>query len=190
MLGGFKNPSNTAKKVSSMQDSLKPDAKPWFHNPWVWFLILIPFTSVCLSFTMLWVAVTNKDPEVQDDWYKDKKAVRQDFARDEYASALSIQAQYSHTGKAVKFVINSTYNLDSNALPATLTLAFSHPTDSKRDLSTVLQKQDDGSYTTTLDRELTGRYYLTLSNTVWRLKDMVFLPFSEPITIKPEPIKS
>ena len=132
----------------------------------------------------------NKDPEVQDDWYKDKKAVRQDFARDEYASALSIQAQYSHTGKAVKFVINSTYNLDSNALPATLTLAFSHPTDSKRDLSTVLQKQDDGSYTTTLDRELTGRYYLTLSNTVWRLKDMVFLPFSEPITIKPEPIKS
>jgi hypothetical protein len=173
-----------------MQEPLKPDAKPWFHNPWVWFLILIPFTSVCLSFTMLWVAVTNKDPEVQDDWYKDKKAVRQDFARDEYASALSIQAQYSHTGKAVKFVINSTYNLDSNALPASLTLAFSHPTDSKRDLSTVLQKQDDGSYTTTLDRELTGRYYLTLSNTVWRLKDMVFLPFSEPITIKPEPIKS
>lgn len=173
-----------------MQDSLKPDAKPWFHNPWVWFLILIPFTSVCLSFTMLWVAVTNKDPEVQDDWYKDKKAVRQDFARDEYASALSIQAQYAHTGKAVKFVINSSYNLDSNALPATLTLAFSHPTDSKRDLSTVLQKQADGSYTTTLDRELTGRYYLTLSNTVWRLKDMVFLPLSEAITIKPEPIKS
>ena len=93
-----------------MQESLKPDAKPWFHNPWVWFLILIPTTSICLSFTMLWVAVTNKDPEVQDDWYKDKKAVRQDFARDEYASALSIQAQYVHTGKAVKFVINSNYD--------------------------------------------------------------------------------
>ena len=47
----------------------------------------------------------------------------------------------------------------------------------------MLQKQDDGSYTTTLDRELTGRYYLTLSNTVWRLKDMVFLPFSEPLPL-------
>ena len=93
---------------------------------------------------MLWVAVTNKDPEVQDDWYKDKKAVRQDFARDEYASALSIQAQYVHTGKAVKFVINSNYDLNSNALPATLTLAFSH----LKARPVILQKQADGSYTT------------------------------------------
>ncbi len=168
----------------------KPDAKPWYHNPWVWFLILIPFTSVCLSFTMLYTAITNKDPEVQDDWYKDKKAIRQDFAKDEYASALSIEAQITQTGQHLKVVINSKYNLDNNALPATLQLAFSHPTDSKRDLATVLQKQVDGSYTTDLKQNLSGRYYITVSTHVWRLKDMIFLPLSESIILNPEPIKS
>ena len=173
-----------------MSESQQPDAKPWYHNPCVWFLILIPFTSVCLSFTMLYTAITNKDPEVQDDWYKDRKAIRQDFAKDEYASALSIDAQITQTEQHFKVIINSNYNLDNNALPATLQLTFSHPTDAKRDLTTVLQKQADGSYSADLKQTLTGRYYITVSTSVWRLKDMIFLPLSETIPLKPEPIKS
>ncbi len=173
-----------------MIEPQQPDAKPWYYHPWVWFVILIPFTSICLSFTMLYTAITHKDPEVQDDWYKDRKAIRQDFAKDEYASALTIDAQISQTGQHLNVVIHSNYNLDNEALPATLQLAFSHPTDSKRDLVTVLQKQADGSYTTDLKQALTGRYYLTISTSVWRLKDMIFLPLAEATTLKPEPIKS
>jgi hypothetical protein len=54
---------------------------------------MIPVVSVILSFTMLWVAVVNKDPEVEGNWHKNRKAIEQDFSRDNYASALTITAR-------------------------------------------------------------------------------------------------
>jgi hypothetical protein len=167
-----------------------PPEKPWYKHPWVWALITIPVVSVILSFSMLWTAITYKDAEVQDDWYKQGKAVAQDFARDEYASALTITADIALMDKQVRINVQSKYKLDDKALPATLSLAFSHPTDDKRDLALTLKKQADGAYVGTIDKALTGRYYVTISTPVWRLKDMIFLPLTKTLTIQPEPIKS
>lgn len=166
------------------------DTKPWYKYPWVWVLIAIPIISIILSFSMLWTAISHKDAEVDDDWYKKGKAVTQDFARDDYASALTLSANFSIEANNAIISMVSPYNLDQNTLPATLTLAFSHPTDAKRDLTLTLQKQADGRYIGALNQSLSGRYYLTLSSAVWRLKDSVFLPLATPLTIQPEPIKS
>lgn len=163
--------------------------KPWYKHPWVWFLIIIPVISLILSFSMLWVAIKNKDSEVTDDWYTKGKAVSQDFHRDNYATALTISADLSLSDKLAKVVVNSKYKLDDKALPASLTLDFSHPTDSKKDLTLLLQKQADGSYQAAIDKPLDGRYYVTLSTAEWRLKDMLFLPLPQSKTLNPEPIK-
>ncbi len=167
-----------------------PPEKPWYKHPWVWVLILIPIVSVILSFSMLFTAISNKDAEVQDDWYKKGKAVAQDFARDDYATALTITGDLTLTDKKAQINVQSKYNLDDKARPATLLLEFSHPTDDKRDFSVTLQKQADGTYAGTISKVLTGRYYITISTPVWRLKDMIFLPLTKTLTIQPEAIKS
>ena len=164
------------------------NVKPWYTHPWVWALILIPVASLILSFTMLYVAVVNKDSEVTDDWYRKGKAVNQDFHRDNYATALTISADLTLTPTLAKVVVNSKYTLDANALPARLTLVLSHPTDSAKDTNLVLQKQADGSYQGSVSQPLTGRYYLNLGSSEWRLTDTVFLPLTQPYTLKPEPL--
>ena len=165
------------------------DVKPWYKHPWVWVLITIPIVSLILSFSMLYVAMSNKDSEVTDDWYTKGKAVNQDFARDNYASALTISADLTLTSQQATVRVNSSYALDDKALPASLSLEFSHPTDAKRDLTLKLLKQADGSYQAAVSAPLSGRYYVTLSNSAWRLKDMIFLPLNETYTLHPEPLK-
>lgn len=163
--------------------------KPWYKHPWLWFVIIIPVVALILSFSMLYVAITQGDSEVTDDWYRKGKAIRQDLHRDNYASALTISADLSQSGKLVKVAVISQYKLDDKALPAALTLDFSHPTDSKKDLNLVLPKQPDGSYQGDAGKLLDGRYYITLSTTEWRLKDMVFFPLERHHTLNPGPVK-
>ncbi len=105
---------------------------PWYTHPWVWFIIIVPVASVALSFTMLYVAVSNKDSDVRDDWYKDKKAIRQDFRRDDLAASLQLQSAIAIQGQQVTVKLLSEGMLPQSATPATLNLLLSHPTDEKR----------------------------------------------------------
>lgn len=167
------------------------DTKPWYKHPWLWLLIMIPAVSVTLSFTMLWVAIHNKDPEVEGDWHKNRKAIEQDFSRDNYASALTITATLTINAKNFVIHINSPYDLDKEARSDTLSVTLSHPTDQAKDIALTLRKLADGSYSTALKAPITGRYYMAISNSAWRLSDMIFLPLSNmPYIIKPMPLSS
>lgn len=161
------------------------DTKPWYKHPWLWVLIMIPLISVMLSFTMLWVAITHKDAEVEGDWHKSRKAVKEDVSRDHYASALTITAQLNLTGQVLSVIVTSPYDLDKQARPATLNVNFSHPTHQAKDVHVVLTQQSDGSYNTTLSQPVTGRYYVDVNTSVWRLKSMLELPLNTAHTLQP-----
>jgi len=161
------------------------DNKPWYKHPWLWFLIAIPVVSVTLSFTMLFVALDNKDSEVEGDWRKNKKAIQENFNRENYASALSINALLSVNGNQLTVKISSPYPLDKDALPKQLNVIFSHPTHENKDLRLVLNQQNNGDYQTTIGQEISGRYYLDVNTTVWRLKETIEMPLVAPLTVKP-----
>lgn len=167
------------------------DTKPWYKYPWLWLLIMIPAVSVTLSFTMLWVAINNKDPEVEGDWHKNRKAIEQDFSRNNYASALTISASLSITGQQLTLRVDSPYDLDKDARTDTLNVTLSHPTNQAKDITLTLKKAPDGTYTTPFDSSLSGRYYIAIGNSVWQLSDMVILPLeSTPYIVKPIPLSS
>ena len=159
--------------------------KPWYKHPWLWFLIAVPVVSVALSFTMLFVALDNKDSEVEGDWRKNKKAIQENFNRENYASALSINALLSVNGNQLTVKISSPYPLDKDALPKQLNVIFSHPTHENKDLRLVLNQQNNGDYQTTISQEISGRYYLDVNTTVWRLKETIEMPLVAPLTVKP-----
>lgn len=161
------------------------DNKPWYKHPWLWFVIAIPVVSLILSFTMLFTALTHKDSEVEGDWRKNKKAVQENFHRETYASALSIEAIVTINNQQITVQISSPHQLDTDALPKQLNLVFAHPTHENKDLRLVLNQQANGEYQTTIPQTLTGRYYLDINTSVWRLKETIEMPLVAPLTVKP-----
>ncbi len=164
------------------------DTKPWYKHPWLWLLIMIPLVSIILSFTMLWVAINNKDPEVEGNWHKNRKAIEQDFSRDNYASALTVTARLETTSPNLVIYIQSPYKLDAKALPDTLTVTLSHPTHQAKDMALTLKKSANGSYSTPLSNQVLGRYYVDISTSEWRLNGMVVFPLDVPYVVKPAPL--
>ncbi|HEX5277106.1 MAG TPA: FixH family protein [Fluviicoccus sp.] len=158
----------------------------WYRNPWVWFIIFIPVFTVGLSFSMLYVAVENKDSEVKDDWYKDKKAIRQDFSRDNLATALGINAVITVSGQNFAVKLQSAGMLPAAAMPEKLELMLSHPTDVRKDIRVELARQADG-YAGVIPASVEGRYYLEIGCKDWRLKDVIVLPTSG-LTVSAKPL--
>lgn len=160
---------------------------PWYKHPWVWFIIIVPVFSVALSFWLLYTAIVNKDPDVRDDWYKDKRAINQDLSRDSLAMSLNLQADLTSQGQTVNIAITSPGPLPEGILPPALNLVLSHPTAQERDIHAVLARTPDGRYAGSLPSLPEGRYYLELGSKQWRLKETVSFP-AERITLQPKPL--
>jgi hypothetical protein len=84
--------------------------------------------------------------------------------------------------------IESPYKLDEKALPDTLAVTLSHPTNQAKDVALTLKKSADGSYSTLINNQVLGRYYVDISTSEWRLNDMVVFPLDTSYIVKPAPL--
>jgi hypothetical protein len=71
-----------------------PAGKPWYREPWPWFLISLPATAVIAGLTTVWIAATSADGLVVGDYYKAGLAINQTLARDDAARALALHATF------------------------------------------------------------------------------------------------
>ena len=46
---------------------MQADSKPWYRQPWVWFLIALPMTAVVGGLVTMYIAATTSDGLVVDD---------------------------------------------------------------------------------------------------------------------------
>ena len=67
-------------------------SKPWYREPWPWFLMSLPATAVIAGLATVWIAVTSADGLVVGDYYKAGLAINQTLARDDTARALALTA--------------------------------------------------------------------------------------------------
>ena len=73
-----------------------PTSKPWYREPWPWFLISLPATAVIAGVATVWIAATSADGLVVGDYYKTGLAINQTLARDDVAHALALTANLQH----------------------------------------------------------------------------------------------
>lgn len=52
---------------SSKYDSPRQEARPWYREPWPWFVIGLLGAAVTASLVTLWIAMTNPDLLVVED---------------------------------------------------------------------------------------------------------------------------
>jgi uncharacterized protein len=110
------------------------DARPWYREPWVWFLISGPAIAIVAGFASLGLALATDDGVVADDYYRQGLAVNQVLRRDARARELHLAATMSVGGAGVRIALRGA----SEVFPE-LRLRLVHPTRSGRDQTVILR---------------------------------------------------
>jgi hypothetical protein len=150
-------------------------SRPWFKQPWLWFVLSIPIASVILSSIMVTVAVVGKDSLVSDNYYKDGMAINQTIEQDQLANSFGLKPILNINGTEVKLELVSALDIPTQAF---LTLKLLHPTVSDKDIILKLLPSGNGLYLGDLPHAIEGRRYIDLYafDNSWRLREEVFTP--------------
>lgn len=153
-------------------------ARPWYRQPWLWFVLSVPIASVILSSIMVTVAVIGKDSLVSDNYYKDGMAINQTIEQDQLANSLGLKPLISIENTNVILTLLSSSTIAEQPF---LTLKLLHPTVSLKDIEIKLLPSGKGVYLGDLPHTIEGRRYLDLYayDTSWRLREEVTLPLTD-----------
>lgn len=155
--------------------------KPWYREPWPWFLISLPATAVIAGIATVWIAATSADGLVVGDYYKAGLAVNQTLARDDAARALALTATLKNEADGLTLALGG--HLET--YPAHLTLTLAHPTRQGMDRTLTLDHAGDGHYRVALPVLPSGKWHAQLTDSAsrWRLSGALHTPFSQPVVL-------
>jgi hypothetical protein len=159
------------------------EEKPWYKHRLVWMLILFPALAVLGGINMIYLAYTNHDGLVSDNYYKDGQEINQRLALDQQAVTKGITAQVliGEDQQNVRVILNQ-------AVEGALTLKIVHPTKSGVDQTITLAAQGPMLFSGKLTQPLaTERWQIEVGDqkNTWRLsKEWQVLP-DEPLLISP-----
>lgn len=142
--------------------------KPWFKEPWPWFLMAGPFLVIVAGIITVWYAVTSNDGLVSDDYYKQGLAVNQRLARDQHAVDIGLQADVMISGVQIRLMLTSA---TPEVMPSRVLLNVTHPTQSGKDQSIELTAESPGFFAGKLAQPLVGRWHVSIEDidSKWRL---------------------
>ncbi|MBF8673795.1 FixH family protein [Pseudomonas fulva] len=144
-------------------------ASPWYKHLWPWIIIGILTTSVCLSLTMVSIAVRNPDNLVNDNYYEAGKGINRSLDRELLAQQLALKASVHLDDLTGEVDVRLTGSSD----PQTLELNLISPTQPAMDRRVLLSRVEQGRYVGQLEDKVTGRRFVELlgseGDQVWRL---------------------
>ncbi|WP_449434156.1 FixH family protein [Pseudomonas putida] len=144
-------------------------ASPWYKHLWPWIIIGILTTSVCLSLTMVSIAVRNPDNLVNDNYYEAGKGINRALDRELLAQTLNLKARV-HLDELTGEV---DLRLTGNSEPQNLELNLISPTQPDKDRKVLLSRAEAGRYVGQLQDKVEGRRFVELlgkqDEQVWRL---------------------
>ncbi len=141
--------------------------KPWYKEPWPWFLMAGPFIVILAAIATIYLAVKSNDGLVSDDYYKEGLAINQSLARDDAARAMHLSAGVMVQGEQLRVIFSP-----DSAKPNRVLLRIIHPTQAGFDLDVDLKPEGEGVFHATLPKSLKGRWRLVLEDAekTWRLQ--------------------
>jgi hypothetical protein len=157
--------------------------KIWYKQFWPWFLIIVPLTSMVLSFTMMNLAFTGKDSMVIDDYYKEGRVINLKIKKLQQAKILNISTKTQVFADYVEVTFISGEPENGEAL----ILDFYHSTQKFKDFSVTVLRDANGVYRAPLTDDTLGKWQLSLHpfNEDWKIQKVVSLPQKNPFDLKP-----
>jgi len=161
---------------------LTPTAsKPWYREPWPWFLISLPATAVIAGLTTVWIAAKSADGLVVGDYYKAGLAINQTLARDDVARDLALHAALRVEDGMLALTLGGRLP----AYPAQLALVLAHPTRQGQDQTLALEHTGGGRYQARFPALADGKWHALLSDAAatWRLSGVLHTPLGETVVL-------
>jgi uncharacterized protein len=148
---------------------------PWYRQPWLWFLIMLPASVVVASFVTLFLALDNDVSLVRDDYYKEGLAINRRLEQEARARELGISAELRYDGDTLAVEVHT------SAIPPTggiMVLSIVHPTNAQRDQTLTLLAADGQTYVGKLADAIDGKRHLQLDfdagpEDSWRLRGIL-----------------
>lgn len=163
---------------------IQPANKPWHRYPYVWMMLLIPFSAVIMGVIMISLAIESSSGLVVDDYYKQGKEINRVLARDEVANSMGLNAQLVLDPDNGKLIVEVS-SADGIALADQLELNFFHSTREGKDQSRILYRGDDNTYITRIDTLPAGRWNLQIGTQDWRLTGSMKTPGATSSLLSP-----
>lgn len=144
--------------------------KPWYKHAGPWLIMAGPAVVVVAGIITAWIAATNADELVADDYYKRGKTVNMDLKRDNAASAMQLSADVilgdNHRNIRIQLKGNSGFQS-----PQQIRLHLIHPTKMELDQAITLHKSSGGIYEGMLNVAIDGRRHVSVEDLgkQWRL---------------------
>ena len=156
-------------------------SKPWYREPWPWFLISLPATAVIAGVATVWIAYQSADGLVVGDYYKEGLAVNQTLARDDAARALALAATLKNEDGGLALTLAG----QLKTYPEQLILNLAHPTHQGMDHAITFHHAGAGRYRAALPAMPDGKWHAQLADTAstWRLSGVLHTPFDQPATL-------
>lgn len=161
-------------------------ARPWWREPWPWFLLALPLSAVVGGLITMWIAAKDPDSLVAEDYYKEGMAIYQVLEREAKARELGLRASLEAQGERLSLELAGHLAQP----PARLNLYITHPTQAAQDTVVSLVREPSGRYVGELPSFATpGKRRLRIEpeDEAWRLNGEWAAPFSGIMQLVSEP---
>ena len=142
--------------------------KPWYREPWPWFLIAGPAIVVVAGIATAFIALSTDDGLVADDYYKRGLLINKQLERSGRGQAMKLGA-VARFGADGALRVEVTGFAEPAEAPPSLRLKLAHSTRAGHDRAITLQRGVDGAYGGTLEPLPAGRWLVTVETDAWRL---------------------
>ncbi|MEW6513177.1 MAG: FixH family protein [Pseudomonadota bacterium] len=158
----------------------KQNSKPWYREPWPWFLMSGPILVIIAAFVSAWIAIRSSDGLVTEDYYKQGLVAGETLTRSKHAEELGISAGLRLTDEQVSIRLTSR----QTEKPAALNVTLSHPTRAGIDQKSVL-KLNGEVYAGKLNLPASGHWLVLVEDEAktWRIMGSVMLPAAGEVVI-------
>lgn len=159
----------------------KPIARPWYREPWPWFLMSGPVIVIIAALVSAYIAVRSSDGLVTEDYYKQGLAAGETLAKDQHAKELGVVAGLRLTEDRVQVSLRTSQGM---AMPSALVVMLSHPTRAGVDQKAVL-KPSGSAYVGELNLPASGHWLVLVEDEAktWRVMGSVMLPAAGEVLI-------
>jgi len=138
--------------------------RPWYREPWPWFLMAGPAIVVVAGVVTVWLAVASDDGLVAQDYYRRGLMINKVLGRVEAGARAGLSATVSLREGEVTVVVEGLAEE-----PGSLRLTLNHPTRAGFDRSLQLDRVTPATYRGRVDGLLPGKWLVAVETTDWRL---------------------
>ncbi len=143
--------------------------KPWYAQLWPWLLMVGPVAVILAGIPTAYLAYSQQDALVVDDYYKQGKAINQDLRRERAAAALGLRVQLRYD--AARGILSG--RLLGKVQPAgmPIKLRLIHSTQPEKDIKLDAQTDASGDFAVALPMLDKARWQVLVENAGadWRL---------------------